>query len=242
MKRKRPKAREDDDELGQDGNFEESLRDLDPEYDASGRHLSKKAKQPGKSFSEPPSEPKKRGRKKKQPVTEDVARDEVIQEPDILAATVPGSVTETQTPGEKPKKKRGRPRKSEVPKNDEIQKDELPTASKRHAAAQSVSLDEISGGDGSTTIEDSLEKPTTKASTEPDNSQLGPMVEKSLARSISPLKETDRNTLLTSQSTVSEPDKSRIKSSTPSQAGKALYRVGLSKKSRIAPLLKIIRK
>ncbi|KAK9797912.1 hypothetical protein SCARD494_03084 [Seiridium cardinale] len=256
MKRKRPVIRDDDDELGHDGVYEDPLSDLDPEYGLNGRLQSKKHKQQAKSLTETPAaEPKKRGRKKKQPVVEDPVPVEEVQDREPLSTTDPIPESAAQTPAEKPKKKRGRPRKSEAPKVDEIQ-DESPAATKQSgktAAAQPVPPAEVSVEDGSTTMEDSWKQSAAETSTKPEDIQLESATKKSLTRSVSPLKEADRNTLVRSQSTISESDsmvlssvlvqdKSVSKSITPSQAGKALYRVGLSKKSRIAPLLKIIRK
>lgn len=252
VKRKRPSVRDDDDELGQDTIFEDPSSDLDPEFGDSSRRPAKRVKQPAKQPAKSPvdvpaTEPKKRGRKKKQPVSEEIVHDEEVHSvPSIpVSAAIPEAPKpELDTPAEKPKKKRGRPRKSEMQNTDEAT--EVPASASEKPVAKKTAAP-VSPGDtavesGSTTIEDSWNQSAADISTAPEKNDSKSKPDENTTRSVSPLKETDRNTLLVSQSTNSESDKSVTKSITPSQAGKSLYRVGLSKKSRIAPLLKIIRK
>ena len=132
---------------------------------------------------------------------------------------------------EKPKRKRGRPRKSEAAQLEEM-------TSELDAQPENELRE-----DDATAAEESSEQPPTVVSTGDDVTQTEKKRGgKETSLSVSPLKETDRNALGRSQSTISDSDKSMSKSIASSQAGKVSYRVGLSKKSRIAPLLKIIRK
>ncbi|KAH6646776.1 hypothetical protein BKA67DRAFT_580546 [Truncatella angustata] len=243
VKRKRSTARDDADELGEDGIFEDNISDLDPEFDPGDRQTSKKAKKAANSSSVPVVEPKKRGRKKKQPIVEKPSGEEQAEDTGASVTAMPEPAADVQTPEEKPKKKRGRPRKSDVAKPVEVSDEPMP-APERSAGKTTKSASAENGlvEDGSTTIEDSWKQPVVDASTDSKNAQPKPTTDKTVTRDVSPLKEADRNSLLASQSTISESNKSISKSMTPSQAGKAIYRVGLSKKSRIAPLLKIIRK
>lgn len=248
VKRKRPSIRDDDDELGQNEILDSPLSDLDPEFAISSRRSSKKAKQSVKSSADASvAEPKKRGRKKKttQPLSEEVIHAEETQ--DVASVSEPAIIPEV-TPeaiAEKPKKKRGRPRKSDAQKNQDTT-DVAVSATKKLVGSKIAappSPEDTSVEGESMTIADSRKRSGGQnlATTEKNKAEAD--ISEVTTRSVSPLKEADRNALLTSQSTISDSDKSMVKSSiTPSQAGKSLYRVGLSKKSRIAPLLKIIRK
>ncbi|KAI4591479.1 hypothetical protein KJ359_001011 [Pestalotiopsis sp. 9143b] len=248
VKRKRPVVRDDDDELGLDGTFSDhQSSDVDSDYDRAGLKPAKKAKQPAKTASAAPAakEPKKRGRKKKQPVSEDIVLDDEAQISE--SATVPASVLpETQTTDEKPKRKRGRPRKSDVLQQADVQ---IESPADEGQSADGPAENEIQPEKAPAKYDTKAAKrdktqPVADTSIEDDETaQVEKKDEdKNTNISVSPLKETDRNALGRSQSTISDSDKSISKSATPSQAGKMSYRVGLSKKSRIAPLLKMIRK
>lgn len=247
VKRKRPVVRDDDDELGLDGTFSDhQSSDVDSDYDRAGRKPAKKAKQPAKAASAAPAakEPKKRGRKKKQPASEDIILDDEFQisEPSTVTAPV---LPETQATDEKPKRKRGRPRKSDVPQQAEVQIE--PPADEGQPAdvptEHEAESEKAPAGKGAKAAKRDKTQRVVETSTEDDETtQVKKDDDNKANRSVSPLKETDRNALGRSQSTISDSDKSISKSATPSQAGKMSYRVGLSKKSRIAPLLKMIRK
>ncbi|ETS78945.1 hypothetical protein PFICI_08798 [Pestalotiopsis fici W106-1] len=247
VKRKRPVVRDDDDELGLDENFfEQPSSDPDSDYDTAGRKPTKKAKQPANSSSAAAKkEPKKRGRKKKLPVDDDVVIDDEVKIVEPLLMTAPPTIPEINSAEEKPKKKRGRPRKSEAtqPAGASIE----PLIEKGqpvHQPSRNYAPPENEEGEDDATAEkESRGQSATVDSTEDEVvTQTEDKREKGPSGSASPLKETDRNVLGRSQSTVSDSDKSMSKSMASSQAGKMSYRVGLSKKSRIAPLLKIIRK
>ncbi|KAI1869324.1 uncharacterized protein JN550_005954 [Neoarthrinium moseri] len=256
-------AREDDHEDGfahaepiDDELFEEPTSDLDPEYGESTESRKKaKTKRPAttpKSSvpSKEASQPKKRGRPKKQPVTEEVPpmEDPTANHSDALPPTapVPNPGPESE-PVAKPKKKRGRPRKSEIPINDDVG-DQIPTFEEQ-SGTNETKLGVPPGRhleDESTAIEDSGKEVEANAATKPTDHQSKPKQPPNPKECALPLKETDRNSMLRSQSTLSDSDKSTATTSlskyTPSQAGKSVYRVGLSKRSRIAPLLKSLKK
>ncbi|KAF7541304.1 hypothetical protein G7054_g766 [Neopestalotiopsis clavispora] len=233
VKRKRPVVRDDDDELGQDENFyEHPSSDLDSDYGTVDRQPSKKAKQPANSAKGAAGkEPKKRRRKKKQLVSDGTVNNDEVHTVEPLPTTAPPTIPETNSAEEKPKRKRGRPRKSEAAQLEEM-------TSELDAQPENELRE-----DDATAAEESSEQPPTVVSTGDDVTQTEKKRGgKETSLSASPLKETDRNALGRSQSTISDSDKSMSKSIASSQAGKVSYRVGLSKKSRIAPLLKIIRK
>ncbi|KAF5723614.1 hypothetical protein FMUND_1652 [Fusarium mundagurra] len=190
---------------------------------------------------------KSRGRPKKK----------VIEEP--MAMTEASSPRpEVATPVTKPKKKRGRPKKSdqtdtkeEIPKID-------PSASTNNA---SLSEDAVRPEKKPKIDIDESESKDELA----NESEMEPSL-KSKSRESSILKESDPNILTKSVSSLDDdaaskasdaatdekeekPEKPAItsRSSTPSKGlsaiiNKPVYRVGLSKKSRIAPLLKCLRK
>lgn len=250
--------------------------------------------------------PKKRGRKKKQPPPPP-ASDELAQgqapsvsgaesgamDPELTAASA-AAVADSYAFGddgalvEKPKKKRGRPRKSETPVKapekspvrteqntlpstaDPLAVDEeefAPEAAARPSARRSMSeeippSEEDDDENDGPVVKKRGRKPAKrpKVSKEPE--------EATTQGSASPLQEVDRNTKLqsplvaaaeasesesgTAKKSAAEPaataassatNKKTTNPSTPSQQpGKVAYRVGLSKKSRVTSLLKIIRK
>ncbi|KAK8086364.1 hypothetical protein PG994_001338 [Apiospora phragmitis] len=216
--------------------------------------------------------PKKRGRKKKQPV-QPSASDELTQaqtpsvlgvesgaveaEPTAAPAAADPYAVEDDAPVEKPKKKRGRPRKSDTP----VKAAELCSIRTENntlpSTADPLAMDEDIAPE---TTERSARRSATRKASEPDATTHG---------SASPLQEVDRNTKHHTPPAVAAAEASESESSstttkkpaaipaaassaakkttnpaTPSQQqpGKPGYRVGLSKKSRVASLLKIIRK
>ncbi|KAG5760365.1 hypothetical protein H9Q72_011519 [Fusarium xylarioides] len=182
----------------------------------------------------------------------------VIEEPTAMTEA-PSPQPEVVTPVTKPKKKRGRPKKSdqtdsskeEIPKID-------PSASTNDA---SLSEDAVRPEKKAKIDIDESESKDELA----DESEMEPSL-KSKSRESSILKESDPNILTKSVSSLDDdaaskasdaateekeekPEKPAItsRSSTPSKGlsaiiNKPVYRVGLSKKSRIAPLLKCLRK
>ncbi|EWY86313.1 hypothetical protein FOYG_10893 [Fusarium oxysporum NRRL 32931] len=190
---------------------------------------------------------KSRGRPKKK----------AIEEP-ITMTEAPSPRPEVVTPVTKPKKKRGRPRKSDqTDTRDESPKID-PSASTNDA---SLSEDAVRPEKRPKIDIDESESKDELA----DESEMEPSP-KSKSRESSILKESDPNILAKSVSRLDDdaaskasdaateekeekPEKRAItsRSSTPSKGlsaiiNKPVYRVGLSKKSRIAPLLKCLRK
>lgn len=195
-------------------------------------------------------QPKKRGRKKKQPpVSEELAQDELAtglasQNVTTTEPVVPGPASKPEPPIEKPKKKRGRPRKSDTTKAGA-------TASEEKAAEEPV-LEEIpptqpfdptAAGLGPAAEEQPPTEPEISATVETPSSP-----EKSAATPTHETGGANKGTATESPSAASSstaPGKATAagrSTSGPSTVGKPqqpLYRVGLSKKSRVASLLKI---
>jgi hypothetical protein len=233
--------------------FEEPESDLDPEYGevATSRKTKRAAKNTKPlSAAQDTAQPKKRGRKKKQPVSEEMVLDEEVVEQvsNIAEFKEPSPAPETDIPAKIPKKKRGRPRKSETAKTeDTINK---PTDAETISTSDTLMnpappAKKILAHNNTATVEDTAKRLTKQTSSESENAETEREEADDKTRSISPLKEVDRNSILTSQSTISDSDKptaASIKKPALSQAGKSLYRVGLSKNSRIAPLLKFLKK
>ncbi|KAK8093759.1 hypothetical protein PG997_000444 [Apiospora hydei] len=236
--------------------------------------------------------PKKRGRKKKQPQPS-AASDELTQahtsgvsgaesgamdlEPTAAPTAADPYAFEDDVPAEKPKKKRGRPRKSETP----VKAAEPPPSVRTEQNTLPSTADPLAMED-----EDFAPKATEPPSRgrsaseeippseDDDDEDDEPVVKKRggppNAPNASPLREVDRNTktqspaVATDEAGESESSNTAKKAAaespaptaassaatkktpgpaTPSQQqGKVPYRVGLSKKSRVQSLLKIIRK
>lgn len=190
---------------------------------------------------------KSRGRPKKK----------AIEEP-ITMTEAPSPRPEVVTPVTKPKKKRGRPRKSDQTDTREESPKIDPSASTNDA---SLSEDAVRPEKRPKIDIDESESKDELA----DESEMEPSP-KSKSRESSILKESDPNILAKSVSRLDDdaaskasdaateekeekPEKRAVtsRSSTPSKGlsaiiNKPVYRVGLSKKSRIAPLLKCLRK
>ncbi|KAI1016239.1 hypothetical protein LB504_009067 [Fusarium proliferatum] len=190
---------------------------------------------------------KSRGRPKKKTMEEPTAMPEA-----------PSPRPEVVTPVTKPKKKRGRPRKSDQTDAREESPKVDPSASTNDA---SLSEDAVRPEKKPKIDIDESESKDELA----DESEMEPSL-KSKSRETSILKESDTNILAKSVSSLDDdaaskasdaateekeekPEKPAIpsRSSTPSKGlsaiiNKPVYRVGLSKKSRIAPLLKCLRK
>ncbi|RYP80815.1 hypothetical protein DL769_002285 [Monosporascus sp. CRB-8-3] len=203
------------------------------------------------------AQPKKRGRKKKQPAIEEVPQDEQPAEEEAAAIELdpPIQPAEVEEPVEKPKKKRGRPRKSDQAKAAEV--DPPPAAVETQAEPEEQSRDNDDDEappeqvEGESKSKKAAQRRTRKSDPDED---MAPEQEPSA------LKELDGNA--SSRSMSSEPaskksseggaatendhqSKAQAAKETPKPAAsqsKVLYRVGLSKKTRIAPLLKSIRK
>lgn len=220
---------------------------------------------------QPESLPKKRGRKKKQPVAEDPPTvTETINESlyqDQSAVPI-STVAEAEPTVEKPKKKRGRPRKLEPSKAKEetwtepLQEppvaDQLPPETDQtpndEGLDETAVLPEIrhngaqkTGGKRKKPTEEMEGSADSKASRLPlkemDNNLTSTSPSKTLATGASsPAKadvETENEKEKGTPKTLSKETTPRL-SATPQP--KVPYRVGLSRRSRIAPLLKSIKK
>jgi hypothetical protein len=191
---------------------------------------------------------KSRGRPKKKAAENDISLAESLPPPPEAAESAA-----------KAKKKRGRPRKSEQADT----KEESPKI-EESLSANDASLSEESLRPGKKTKSEIKEIESQDELAEEDDKQPP---SKSNIRESSVLDETDRNVLTKSISNMDDDATSKVpgatttvekeqkpekptvgsRSSTPSKGlssiiSKPVYRVGLSKRSRIAPLLKCLRK
>lgn len=207
----------------------------------------------------PTAQPKKkRGRKKKQPVVEEAVQDEqTIEEPVApVELDPPFQAVEVDDVSDKPKRKRGRPRKSDQAKATEIDAPPMPAESPDDPIGKKTLDEDYNEASAKEDEGNPKSKKAAKKQKKKDQVNVNTLREDgNLA-----LKEVDVNSITPSRSASSEPvgkkskeepaaaDNSKAKpktKETPKSAAsqsKALYRVGLSKKSRIAPLLKCIKK
>ncbi|KAI1293319.1 hypothetical protein F5Y03DRAFT_331611 [Xylaria venustula] len=196
--------------------------------------------------TEPEPLPRKRGRKRKQAVIDVPPTQPEINEDLHLNQDTPASdkpATAEPSPG-KPKKKRGRPRKSElskavaepIPESPVV--DEPPEINSPRKGNSSHETDPIS-----TKQKDGKNRLNKKGGSVTEEDEVTAVKE-----SRSPLKEVDNN--LGTPSKLSSTRGSATNGGTEPEAEKSMlkaqskvrYRVGLSKRSRIAPLLKCIKK
>ncbi|KAI0154289.1 hypothetical protein GGR57DRAFT_110387 [Xylariaceae sp. FL1272] len=195
--------------------------------------------------------PKKRGRKKKQPVVVDDAPEAALDnfEQPVDEFTSMPDVVEVEVPAEKPKKKRGRPKKESVktvveamPETDELGEQAEEDIKIRKPSPKKKDQDKRPSKKKKMVV-DSDDEEDDKVEVEAEEAKPA---DKKL-----PLKELDRNSMSPSKSPtkkpyikdeVSTPKPQATDTKVPASQTKVNYRVGLSKKSRIAPLLKIIKK
>ncbi|KAI1118122.1 hypothetical protein F5Y14DRAFT_297723 [Nemania sp. NC0429] len=215
---------------------------------------------PATAPSEPQTEKpvKKRGRKKKQhtkeilPTVTDTNEDSYLNQD----SAPPQKVVEAELPLEQPKKKRGRPRKSGPSKTVE---ETLPTS---HIASElpptarpqrdNSPNEPASASRKRVNTEQEGEREKDKAATEAEGVPSADIDRL-------PLKEVDSNPETPSRPISEEAESTKTKAELddkmstpktkskeaaklPTSQSKVTYRVGLSKRSRIAPLLKTIRK
>ncbi|KAI1425578.1 hypothetical protein F5Y12DRAFT_361877 [Xylaria sp. FL1777] len=208
---------------------------------------------------EPPPEalPRKRGRKRKQPAIDIPPTPTVLNEDSHLNqnSTSSNKAAAVEPSLETPKKKRGRPRKSELLKAAEEQLPETPIAGEQ---PRTDLPQKDNNSDKSAPViteqKDGGHRTKGKKSEATEDHKNADSKENRL-----PLKEVDSNpkTLAKSASIMDSPTKAKTEvgdeKSTPKTQmketpkpgalqSKVTYRVGLSKRSRIAPLLKSIRK
>lgn len=212
--------------------------------DTAAPHTDENARA-GDGVTESPAEPapkKRRGRPRKEPQSHAIAIDhdkEIFQPDPEVAAPLEAD----EMP--KPKKRRGRPRKVEVAKpaeeddTSDLKADMAQQAEGTEKGKQSTNRTPSKKAINETSSKD--EK--TQALLERDsNSNLGA----SPAKPTPPARDGVDDTAKENQAAETKAKdevKKETKGSTPSsQLAKVQYRVGLSKKSRIAPLLKSFRK
>ncbi|KAI0859329.1 hypothetical protein F4860DRAFT_483159 [Xylaria cubensis] len=207
---------------------------------------------------QPVVQPKKRGRKKKQPTTENLVtetdtNEELNTDQNPIS---PEKVAEPEPSPEKPKKRRGRPRKSEPSKaieepipeppvadeppiGEPPQKEDSPDPSAAVSRKQANSEQKAKRKKGKAT------KVVEDTESEDDRPPLGEVDSnlRSPSKSVSAKEETPaRSRAGSSEEKLAPKEKSKEKPKSAASQSKPTYRVGLSKRSRIAPLLKIIRK
>ncbi|KAH8678137.1 hypothetical protein BX600DRAFT_493461 [Xylariales sp. PMI_506] len=226
----------------ENSDFDPDVGDLDlPRSSSKNKRTSKKQKNLAAVQDVAPA--KKRGRKKKEHIG-DASPSVPQKEEEGLENSIPaplGHVPAINATLDKPKKKRGRPRKFEA-----IREGDGPASKK-----ETVPGDKLEVDSESPKLRLSQSNEATEESVAIDSGNMEHDILETGAReenvkcNISPLKEVDRNLRLSSQSSLSNSDMpltNNITKSVGQQAGKVIYRVGLSKRSRIAPLLKCIKK
>ncbi|KAI1800924.1 hypothetical protein F4811DRAFT_536482 [Daldinia bambusicola] len=246
----------------------QETNDAVPKIPATEPPVSFNALEDNLPETQPAPQPKKRGRKKKQVVSEKAIQKELPVETQAVAQeeTPPVKDPEVQIEPEKPKKKRGRPRKSDLAKsetvppepepntthkaheydaqyNEEDSKDEAaekPKSKKKQKARRRVEEDEeeVEEEEEQTKdpppdkddVEDTLKEISgnSKSSEEPASAEDVPAKP-------APKPPAD-------QRKSEEKASAAPKAATPSSQPKVPYRVGLSKRTRIQSLLKIIKR
>ncbi|KAI1737160.1 hypothetical protein F4680DRAFT_222063 [Xylaria scruposa] len=213
---------------------------------------------PAPSEPQPEAQLKKRGRKKKQPTTENLTTEtDMNEEPDLNQNPVsPEKPAEPEPSPEKPKKRRGRPRKSEPSKAVEEPIPEPPVADeppieapqKEDSPDPPAAVSRKQANNESNTKR-KRGKATTKvvedSESEDDRPPLGEVDSnlRSPSKSVSAKEETPaRSRAGSSEEKAAPKAQSKEKPKSAASQSKPTYRVGLSKRSRIAPLLKIIKK
>ncbi|KAI0852079.1 hypothetical protein F5Y00DRAFT_206511 [Daldinia vernicosa] len=211
--------------------------------------------------TQPTPQPKKRGRKKKQVVKEQILQEELPVENQAAAQEIPPAVKdpEVQIGPEKPKKKRGRPRKSDLAKpetapapehdphvthkaheddaqHSEMTSEKIEATEKRKPKKKQKPQSEVEGKEEEdpTTDKDDVEDALKEI-----NSNSRPSEEPVSAEEV-PAKPTPKQ--LADQHKSNEKGSTVPKPISTSSQPKVPYRVGLSKRTRIASLLKIIKK
>ncbi|RYP07871.1 hypothetical protein DL764_002237 [Monosporascus ibericus] len=206
------------------------------------------------------AQPKKRGRKKKQPTIEEIPQDEQPAEEEAAAVELDAPIqpAEVEGPVEKPRKKRGRPRKSDQAKAADVAAP--PAEAEMQAETQAEPEERSRDNDNDEAPPEQAEEPKSKKAVQRRIRKSDPDEDMAPEQKVSALKELGDNA--SSRSMSSEPaskksseegaatenhhqSKAQTAKETPKPAAsqsKVLYRVGLSKKTRIAPLLKSIRK
>jgi len=215
----------------------------------------------GQVEPQPEAVPKKRGRKKKQPVTELPPEEEKEKEGSVLVDDpIPSEKEAEREPAiEKRKKKRGRPRKAEAHKviekplpdahessvEDELPKTNSPLRSNDRSESALISKKEDGceqmtndkEREASADVEGAESKESRQALKEKDKNPKSPTKRGS---NEGPATETEPETK--DDKSAQKPAQPKATPKSAATPSKITYRVGLSKRSRIAPLLKSIKK
>ncbi|KAI1091518.1 hypothetical protein F5B19DRAFT_264701 [Rostrohypoxylon terebratum] len=235
-----------------------------PEIPATEQPIPAIMPEPIQLDAQPTPQPKKRGRKKKQPMSEQIILDDVLVQNQATAQDLNTAANISEVPIEpgKTKKRRGRPRKSDPAKTEILVAPQL-----EPAIPETVENDPC--GEEPTGITGTTKKSKKKKKAEKQEEEgvapSEPIANEIEDRDASPLKEISSNSRTPSHRSmptevlpakaVAEspanptlPPKSEEKAraipkptSTASQS-KVPYRVGLSKRTRIASLLKVIKR
>ncbi|KAI1373795.1 hypothetical protein F4677DRAFT_189436 [Hypoxylon crocopeplum] len=235
--------------------------ELDPEMPAAEIPIPVTVIEPDQIETQPTPQPKKRGRKKKLTVSEQAMQG---SQSTANQATTQAQPPVTKDP-EKPKKKRGRPRKSDVAKS------ETAVASELEVREDGAQCDELALEQTVVDFEKPKMKKQAQRQQEENETKDKPALHGDEGSEPSPFKEINGNIRTPSQKSLSTeyvpavsvvepsadqnlPSKAQEKggatpkhtptptaSPTASQA-KVSYRVGLSKRTRIASLLKSIKR
>lgn len=206
----------------------------------SSMPLDPAAAEPSTNTQDGPKAKKKRGRKKKEVKSQELV-EEQVNERGPVAEEAPAAVADDADGAGKAKLRRGRPRKSDTPKsvNPRAQPVEEPVGPREEQDTgggqdPEVAIARMTGAQNEPSIPDQTLKEIDKNSCAVSQGDTvgatGGGEAASLAKDSKPV----------ARQTHKETGKGEEASC--GQGGKVQYRVGLSKKSRIAPLLKIMRK
>ncbi|KAI8959468.1 hypothetical protein F5Y11DRAFT_333136 [Daldinia sp. FL1419] len=237
--------------------------DTVPEIPATEPPISPSMPEHSPLETEPAPQPKKRGRKKKKTTGESAAQEELPIESQTIAEEITPAITDREVQAEldKPKKKRGRPRKSGVAKSevatapecesDNTHKTHEDDAQRSESILEAAKSTERPKLTKKQKVRNQIEKEIEETTPDQDDtdgalkeidSNFRPSEEPVSAEDVStkptPKPLVDQRRSEEKGSTASKP---MTTTSTPSQA-KVPYRVGLSKRTRITSLLKIIKR
>lgn len=202
--------------------------------------LDPAAEEPSTIAQDGPKPKKKRGRKKKEVKSQELAEEQVNEHGPIVEEA-PAAVADDADRAGKAKRRRGRPRKSDTPKSVDPQAQPVEESSGPREVqdtaggqAAEVALAKVTGAEDKPAVRDQTLKEIDKNSCAV--SQGDTAGKTGSGEAVSPAKESKPIAQQTHK------DTGKGEEASCGQGGKVQYRVGLSKKSRIAPLLKIVRK
>ncbi|KAI1471195.1 uncharacterized protein F4812DRAFT_413129 [Daldinia caldariorum] len=248
------------------GEEAQEANDAVPEIPATAPPVSSNAPEDNLPETQPAPQPKKRGRKKKQVISEKVIQEELPVEThaDAQEDAPTGKDPEVQIEPEKPKKKRGRPRKSDLAKSETVPTSESELNPTHKAHEDDAQHNETDSKNEATEKPKPKKKQKAKNRVEeeeeeeeeemkdptPDKDDAEDTVKEISGNSKSSEEPASAEDVpakpipkpLADQRKSEEKASPASKVATTSSQPKVPYRVGLSKRTRIQSLLKIIKR